>query len=854
MDMIKNEWKAIKSNRLMLITFIGMLFIPLLYAGFFLKSVWDPYGKTDNLPVAVVNLDESVTFEGNKLDVGNELVKELKKNTSLDWNFVSAKEAQAGMDDQKYYMVLTIPKDFSANAATLLDNQPKKMELRYETNDSLNYIGAQIDKTAAGKVQNQVSESVTTAYLNAITSQFSTLKSGLVQAADGSNKLADGTEQLQSGNEQITSNLQKLAAGSLTFSDGINSLSVGLSQYMGGVQQVDQGVTTLNSGVRQLSGQLPTLSTGVQALNSGAQQLQQGVTKYTQGVDTLQQSSAKAAAGYSNAGSELSSKGGQLADAVHTMNTTLTGSLTQSADQLGTLATSLHQLSDLSNGIQANLAGGSGAAAATAQTTTVSGDSTQVRAAIDELNTEQFLNLSPEEQAAVLADVRGKLSQAADAIDTPQTVTVNQPATTAVSADVQAQMAQLSGGLQAVAAKTDQTVGALQQGNTQIASQLKQLDESSRAFANGVTAYTSGSADAFNGIAAGAQQLSDNGQALNNGAAGVASGTQQLGEKTPALMAGVSQLQNGTQTLQNGTNELVSKNGQLSSGTSQLVNGVGTLSSGSTQLAEGSQTLGSGIATLQSGTTELADKLTEGSKAASEANLGKSVIKQIAAPTTLKHAEYSKVPNYGHALAPYVLSLALFMGCIVFNYIYPIRKVSMNGKSATAWWASKVTVGLVAAIGMGLIESGAMLLLGLQVDHLGEYFAISLMAAISFMFLVMFLSMLLDNIGRFIAVILLVLQLAGSGGTFPMQTTGPFFNAIHPYLPMSHSILGLRQAITSGFGNSVFADNFMFLLILALGSLICLLLSMIYLQKIHRAGSSKLDDNQLLQGLLNVPE
>lgn len=134
MNMLKQEWKRLLNNKILLVSTIVIMFIPILYGGVFLKSVWDPYGKTSELPVAVVNEDQTANYEGQQLDVGNELVKELKKNNDLGWNFTDAETANKGLKDGKYYMVITIPKDFSKNASTVLDATPKKMNLSYEIN------------------------------------------------------------------------------------------------------------------------------------------------------------------------------------------------------------------------------------------------------------------------------------------------------------------------------------------------------------------------------------------------------------------------------------------------------------------------------------------------------------------------------------------------------------------------------------------------------------------------------------------------------------------------------------------------------------------------------------------------
>ena len=116
MKMVKAEFENIAKHKILTATICAMMIIPFLYSVFFLKSVWDPYGNTGHLPVAVVNKDQSVKFQSKNFAVGDQLVDQLKENDDLDWHFVSAKKAQYGLSHKKYYMVITIPENFSKNA------------------------------------------------------------------------------------------------------------------------------------------------------------------------------------------------------------------------------------------------------------------------------------------------------------------------------------------------------------------------------------------------------------------------------------------------------------------------------------------------------------------------------------------------------------------------------------------------------------------------------------------------------------------------------------------------------------------------------------------------------------------
>ena len=102
----------------------AIIVIPMLYSGIFLGSMWDPYGNADKIPVAVVNEDNKVTYNGSSLHIGEDLVANLKKAKEMDFCFVDAAKASQGLKDGSYYMIITIPENFSSNATTLMDKHP----------------------------------------------------------------------------------------------------------------------------------------------------------------------------------------------------------------------------------------------------------------------------------------------------------------------------------------------------------------------------------------------------------------------------------------------------------------------------------------------------------------------------------------------------------------------------------------------------------------------------------------------------------------------------------------------------------------------------------------------------------
>lgn len=927
MDMVKNEWKKLFKNKILLLSFVVILFIPLLYASFFLKSVWDPYGKAGELPVAVVNNDVAVDYNGQTMDVGDQLITKLKSNDELDWNFLSAKEAEKGLKDGKYYMIVTIPKDFSKNAATVLDKNPKKMELSYKTNGSLNYLGQVVSEQGAKQLKSEVSAEVTKSYAEAIFDKIKETGNGFAQAADGSKKLKDGLEKSQEGNKTISTNLKTLADSSLTFKDGANTLEVGLKTYTDGVTTASAGSEKLNAGVSTLAAGVGPLKEGVQALDNGATKLADGVSTYTNGVDTLAGGINQAYSGSStltNGLNKMNSSVPALATGVTQLNdgqeslangldTLVAGSnklsaglnqldnnltdkqskITQLKQGMNDLQQGIDQLNQSVNGEDATLAKQLEAlqksltdlqSGLTFMKENANFDAESIKAKI---NATDGVSDTDKQKiiASIQADLDNESQKSATQIATIDKLqnglsgldlaalqtqvselqtgvakisagysTVNQGTTDAFNGIHQA----LNGsGNQTLISGANQLTAGLksaQAGNAKLVAGTNALNNQIPSLSNGVNQLASGSADMEDGLSQlndGGNQLSTNSSALQSGASQLENGTNQLAAKVPTLAGGVNQLQSGTGALANGLNQLAVNSPKLLAGTNQLADGSSQIANGSSKLANGSFQLGDGLTKLSDGSNELTTKLSDGATQIKDTNGTDKTFNMIASPTKLAHNEYTHVSNYGHALAPYVLSLALYVGALVFNFIMPIRRVSMEGQPAYKWWLSKLSLGFVAAIAMALLEGGIMIALGLRPDNMLEFFGTAIITALAYMFLIMLLAMTFDNPGRFIAMVLLIVQLAGSGGTFPMPLTGWFFNLIHPFLPMTYSIYAFRESLAAGMGTNVFTMSIIVLTIILIACIGLLYLSMSHLKKRHDAHESALDDNQKLMALEN---
>ena len=306
-------------------------------------------------------------------------------------------------------------------------------------------------------------------------------------------------------------------------------------------------------------------------------------------------------------------------------------------------------------------------------------------------------------------------------------------------------------------------------------------------------------------------------------------GLGQLNGKVPALAGGVNQLASGTSQLAANSGALRSGAGQLASGLGQLNSQVPTLTDGTSKLSANSGKLDKGATDVHKGNKKLASALKGGADTVTKLKLGSANASMFASPTKLKEKHYSYVPNYGYALAPYMLSVALFVGCLVFNLVYPIRRISTEDGSATEWFFSKVAIGALVATGNALVETVLMMVCGLHPDHPVQMIVNAVSFSFTSMFLIMFMAMAFGNPGRFISMILLVIQLGSCGGSFPIEITrgmNGFFQAINPYLPMTYSVYGFREALTSGLGENQVLHSVLIQLIFIAAFLILLYVTM----------------------------
>ncbi len=182
----------------------------------------------------------------------------------------------------------------------------------------------------------------------------------------------------------------------------------------------------------------------------------------------------------------------------------------------------------------------------------------------------------------------------------------------------------------------------------------------------------------------------------------------------------------------------------------------------------------------------------------------------MACPVSIETDKVYEVENYGSAMAPFYSTLAIWVGGIV---LVAILKTNVKHKSELGrvkpyqeyFGRGLLFVSLALVQGL-IICLGDLIFLGIQCCHPVLFVLAGCFASLVYSFLIYSLTVTFGDIGKAIAVILLVIQIGGSGGTFPIDVTPKFFRTIHPYLPFTYVVNAMRECVCGTFGSDYWID------------------------------------------------
>lgn len=558
-----------------------------------------------------------------------------------------------------------------------------------------------------------------------------------------------------------------------TLYDSIDQLSEGFVEATDSASTLRDGATKVKDGTVDLKDYLQQLAESSIQLSDGSNKLAQGINDASEGASKLALGANDLAIGTQ----DLQQGVGKLQDGasdLHIGVTDYTNAVSQIAENQQLITTNQTQLHEGATSIAANTA-----ALAEGTTELVDG-ATAVHEGINTLaaQLQQLLPTLPAEQQQTL----------------------------------------------------QHTIAQLQEGSGAVSTGLTNLAEKSAALSVGATNYVSNSAQLLEGqqqLTSATSELEQNSPKIVEGATALVEGQKQLVTNTATLSNAMGELHNGANDLASGLQDAVG-------GSTTLADGTSTLVTKSEQLAEGAVTLVDGTVELEDGAKQLKDALQNASEE-SKISYSDETINMTVSPVEVKKEVVNEVDNYGSGFAPYFISLGLFVGALLLTNVYPYVQPSVHPTSVMRWYGSKTFIPFVVMVGqIVLIILILKFALGLQVESTPLLILTTIVVSFAFMAIIQALTVVLGDVGRFLSLLFLIVQLTASAGTFPVELLPSFFQKIHDFMPMKYAIQAYRDVIAGQYTN--FAES---LMILSVIGVVCVAISISFFALLYKRRYSK---------------
>lgn len=830
---LKRDWQSIVRNPVAIVIVAGVCLLPSLYAWVNIKACWNVYENTSTIPVAVVNNDTPATLRDKEIHIGNDVVEELKQNDKIDWQFVSEKQADLGLADGTYFAAIILPEDFSENFTTLLSGKPVKPKIIYKVDTKVNPVAVKITESA----KNTLVETITTNFVSTVNESIFALLNPVGEDADANLqdvlKMKDAIVSLNQNMGLVTTSL-----------DALHDNSQNLNQFLTGINatwpMVENSLNHANtravsrqelsrSTQERLNASLNYMDTNLNYIQTSNERTHALLTELTdaanqgntakmnttfQNLDTLLDSmdtSIGATATYLRQYKKMdwASDAENAADKL----TSLRASLTDMRTQLVQLQENLKKLSGDSKAFYDYL--DKAVPALEQNLTNLDASISSTIASLESLN-----SVLQSKQIDDLIQGLKELQQSnsKDAILAPlKTLQSTRKGTEEF--------------IQSAYATAGSTIKLIDQAVPKIDATVKYL--------NSVQNSDDEKKEEL-GKMIGALDMIQN---------DVASVQTQLKGIRPEANAATSVTKEKTDTLQKDLYEMESRfnavltdynksiRGDISTIGTQLVSSA----DGAAALTASAQTLGSEISgmlqTAQEGavlTTEFTSKLSRklndfedvievlGGKLELVNNNDVvqiiSILQSnpefmgsfISSPFEQKTESVYPIPNYGSSMAPIYTTLALWVGCLILNSLMKTEVKYFEGLETFTLREKhfgKLLTFCSMAVVQGLIVSlGNIFLLKIHVVNPFLFVCVAVFSSLVFCIITYTLYSTLGNAGKAIAIVYMIFQLAGSGGSYPIQVDPTFFRVLQPLFPFAYTVGGFREAIAGPLVSAVLLD------------------------------------------------
>lgn len=829
----RRDLHRLGTNALALVIIAGVTLLPALYAWFNIAANWDPYSNTGGIKVAVANEDAGTKLEGITTNLGNEIVTNLKGNDQIGWQFVDRYDALQGVQAGDYYAAIIIPQDFSENMVSVLKGDIHRPTIEYYINEKKNAIAPKITDKGVSAVQQEVNESFLEEVTQALVAGLNAFSDDW--DGDGSSlgdrvldRLREGDRSLGKISDALDI-FQSLTSSADHLNQGIQALLPAgdstIDQGQAAIGSLDDLLTATHTAAKEMVDSIDvildnTMET-VDLAGADAVDLLQRLENLEPDIEGTQ-------ADLRTLGSQLTTLQGDLNDAAKRLDEL------EDQDAVGTLADGLRQLERMLDSVQ------SAVNKAAQQAGNASGQLTGIRSqliAAGQKAQQIYEDLGDKIQA--LQDDDSGYSNYLTILALQQAQRAVGVVSNALSSENLPNFGQTAAEMQKQLQNIASRIG---DGSTAIANLrdlVESMDGDFASFASSLR-HMSDLLDTAKSLLNRADHALEQGKDVPKGLADQMSAliTQIDTSVATARAAGKAAEPAMDAAVDQAYKTLDSVSGLLTQFAGLLPQTQTVLDHMNSALASTAQALRSTKDLVEAAREDLQDiigdleDLTASERIQELKDLLKSdastVSEFMASPVQVETNSLYAVSNYGSAMAPFYSVLACWVGGIV---LVAILKVAVDedeeiyGLKPYECYLGRYLLFLMLAVAQGVIIClGDLFFLGVQCTNIPLFLLSGVVSSLVFSLLIYTLTVSFGDVGKAMAVILLVIQIAGSGGTFPIEVTPAFFQKVNPILPFTHAINAMREIVAGQYGVDYWLDLLKLLVFIPLALLLGLVL------------------------------
>lgn len=823
------DWKRIFKNPVATFLIVALMIIPSLYAWFNIKALWDPYSNTGELPIAVYSDDQTATFQDKSVNIGDEVLKNLKKNKQLGWRFVdSKKELDKGVQSGKYFAGIYLPKDFSKDLLSFTSGDINKPKIEYSINEKINAIAPKITSKGASSIQSQISEEFIKTASSTLIKTFNDIgydidknmvsiqkvKSMILDTDANIGTIDTYAKQVTDLHGKMPELKEKLAKANdamkyLPEVDALGEKIVELNGKMPSIKEQASVILTLQEKIPEIQNAGRQIAMIDEDFASVEQTMSEGIQEAKQGLEIIQQVQT-ALPDIRKLGDQANDLGNVTLDGANKLQEALPG-ITQSVGTIlkaiGTISAGVNTaLEDLKNhrlpveereAIKQQLSESLGKQHENIQQLIQL--FTQIQEATGNTDLQDTIN-----RLNTIDGIVVRLKTDVDNIDVNAVTDADLNAIQAEAQQVEATVNSINPDAIENTVKTilDKLIATIQNAQGQL-NKAQQIDfegllsSTSQTVTNAISLLEKYQAE----MPAIKQEIHDVNTMLNGNMEtivnGINRGADLYKNDLPVIQDKVSKaaafMQNDypgirkdlTNTLKTVNEKMPDVEAALDKANELIINDWPNIKTG---LHKAANAIRKGEKEVDLGEILKLLKL--------DANKESDFFTQ---PVEVKEHAVYPIANNGSASTPFYTALCLWVGAVLFSSV-ATTDVYLEGKdkkrfSKREQFSARMFTFIVMGIGQALIVTlGNYFALGVDVRNPAYSVWFAVLIAITFMIMVYVLVALFGNVGKGIAIIILVLSISGGGGNYPIQVSGKFFQMINPFLPFTHAVNLLRES------------------------------------------------------------